>query len=156
MTVLPKKSACKSCSALRYDSVILMEATTGTVIYAKNEHEALPPASVTKIMTLLLVAEAVVPFDGALTVVDVPSDGLVVVSGKVPSGLSGVPLCFLQKSGTLLDLYQPVSVFLHLSVASCPVAVQYVHDCTPSGTVNSLISRSLCKAFIAKFHRRLA
>ena len=39
-------------------SVILMEATTGTVIYANNEHEALPPASVTKIMTLLLVAEA--------------------------------------------------------------------------------------------------
>ena len=40
-------------------SVILMEASTGTVIYAKNEHEALPPASVTKIMTLLLVAEAI-------------------------------------------------------------------------------------------------
>ena len=39
-------------------SVILMEATTGTVIYANNEHDALPPASVTKIMTLLLVAEA--------------------------------------------------------------------------------------------------
>lgn len=40
-------------------SVILMEASTGTVIYAKNEHEALPPASVTKIMTLLMVAEAI-------------------------------------------------------------------------------------------------
>lgn len=40
-------------------SAVLMEATTGTVLYAKNEAEALPPASVTKVMTLLLVMEAI-------------------------------------------------------------------------------------------------
>ncbi len=40
-------------------SAVLMEAETGTVLYAKNPDEALPPASVTKIMTLLLVMEAV-------------------------------------------------------------------------------------------------
>ncbi len=40
-------------------SVILMEATTGTVLYRQNADEALPPASVTKIMTLLLVMEAI-------------------------------------------------------------------------------------------------
>lgn len=39
-------------------SAVLMDAETGTVLYAKNENEPLPPASVTKIMTLLLVAEA--------------------------------------------------------------------------------------------------
>ena len=39
-------------------SVVLMEANTGTVLYAQNPDEALPPASVTKIMTLLLVMEA--------------------------------------------------------------------------------------------------
>lgn len=39
-------------------SAILMEASTGTVLYEKNADEALPPASVTKIMTLLLVMEA--------------------------------------------------------------------------------------------------
>lgn len=39
-------------------SVILMEATTGTVLHEKNADQALPPASVTKIMTLLLVMEA--------------------------------------------------------------------------------------------------
>ena len=33
-------------------SAVLMEATTGTVLFAQNENEALPPASVTKIMTL--------------------------------------------------------------------------------------------------------
>ncbi len=40
-------------------SAVLMDATTGTVLYTKNAAEALPPASVTKIMTLLLVAEAI-------------------------------------------------------------------------------------------------
>lgn len=40
-------------------SVVLMEANTGTVLYAQNPDEALPPASVTKIMTLLLVMEAI-------------------------------------------------------------------------------------------------
>ncbi len=40
-------------------SAVLMEAHTGQVLYAKNADEALPPASVTKIMTLLLVMEAV-------------------------------------------------------------------------------------------------
>ncbi len=37
----------------------LMDAATGTVIQAGNEHEALAPASVTKIMTLLLIMEAI-------------------------------------------------------------------------------------------------
>ncbi len=40
-------------------SAILMEANTGCVLYVQNPDEALPPASVTKIMTLLLVMEAV-------------------------------------------------------------------------------------------------
>lgn len=40
-------------------SAILIEANTGTVLYEMNADEALPPASVTKVMTLLLVMEAV-------------------------------------------------------------------------------------------------
>ena len=40
-------------------SAILVEANTQTVLYAKNADEPLPPASVTKIMTLLLVMEAI-------------------------------------------------------------------------------------------------
>ena len=39
-------------------SAVLMEASTGTVLFEKNSHERLAPASVTKIMTLLLVIEA--------------------------------------------------------------------------------------------------
>lgn len=40
-------------------SAILVDAATGTVLFEKNAHERLRPASVTKIMTLLLVCEAV-------------------------------------------------------------------------------------------------
>ncbi len=40
-------------------SVILMERETGTILYEENANEALEPASVTKIMTLLLVVEAI-------------------------------------------------------------------------------------------------
>lgn len=39
-------------------SAILMDGATGTVLFEKNAHEKLPPASVTKVMTLLLVMEA--------------------------------------------------------------------------------------------------
>ena len=40
-------------------SAILMEKETGTVLFAKDEHKQLEPASVTKVMTLLLTMEAV-------------------------------------------------------------------------------------------------
>lgn len=39
-------------------SAILMDAATGTILFEKNADERLPPASVTKVMTLLLVLEA--------------------------------------------------------------------------------------------------
>ena len=39
-------------------SAILIERDTGTVLYDKNSHEKLPPASMTKIMTMLLIMEA--------------------------------------------------------------------------------------------------
>ncbi len=41
------------------ESCILMEKETGEVLYAENEHEQLEPASVTKVMTILLVMEAI-------------------------------------------------------------------------------------------------
>lgn len=40
-------------------SAILMDAASGRVLYASNEHEAFAPASVTKIMTLVLALEAI-------------------------------------------------------------------------------------------------
>lgn len=40
-------------------SAILIEATTGEIIYEKNSHEKLAPASMTKMMSMLLVVESI-------------------------------------------------------------------------------------------------
>lgn len=40
-------------------SALLMEKETGTILYAKDEHAKLEPASVTKVMTMLLTMEAI-------------------------------------------------------------------------------------------------
>lgn len=40
-------------------SAVLMEQSTGRILYEKNADEALPPASVTKIMTLLIIYDSV-------------------------------------------------------------------------------------------------
>ena len=40
-------------------SAVLMDAATGTVLLAQNEHQQLAPASVTKVMTMLLIMEAI-------------------------------------------------------------------------------------------------
>ena len=54
--VLPAVRAAEP--AVEAPSAVLMERVTGTVLYEKNAHEKLAPASVTKVMTLLLVMEA--------------------------------------------------------------------------------------------------
>lgn len=53
------------------ESIALMEKETGALLYAENEHKPLEPASVTKIMTLLLTMEAI--DDGRLHYDDVLS-----------------------------------------------------------------------------------
>ena len=37
----------------------MLDADTGTIIYEKNSHDKLPPASITKVMTMLLTMEAI-------------------------------------------------------------------------------------------------
>ena len=44
---------------LEAESAILIEQSTGKILYSKNEHEQLRPASVTKVMSILLIMEAV-------------------------------------------------------------------------------------------------
>lgn len=50
-------------SALELDlaakSAVLMDVATGTILYEQNAHEPLAPASVTKVMTMLLIMEAI-------------------------------------------------------------------------------------------------
>ena len=40
-------------------SAVLMDVATGTILYESNAHTPLPPASVTKVMTMLLIMEAI-------------------------------------------------------------------------------------------------
>ncbi len=53
-------------------SAILMDADSGTILYEMNSHEELPPASVTKVMTMLLIMEAIdsgrISFDDQVTI----------------------------------------------------------------------------------------
>ena len=44
---------------LKVPSAILMEKETGEILYELNSHERLAPASVTKVMTMLLIVEAI-------------------------------------------------------------------------------------------------
>ena len=44
---------------LNSEAALLMDEDTGTILYTKNEHKKLRPASVTKVMTLLLIMEAI-------------------------------------------------------------------------------------------------
>jgi len=54
------------------NSAILVDLKTGAVLYEKNADEQVPPASITKIMTMLLVIEAIksgkISFDDIVTV----------------------------------------------------------------------------------------
>lgn len=49
-------------------SALLMEASTGTVIFEKDADTARPPASVTKVMTMLLIFDALA--DGSISLDD--------------------------------------------------------------------------------------
>jgi len=51
--------AAPAASELSSPSAILMEKSTGRILFEKDAHKKLPPASVTKIMTLLLIMEAI-------------------------------------------------------------------------------------------------
>ena len=58
MGLLPGKASAASLDVAG-KSAVLMDAATGTVLYESNAHEPLAPASVTKVMTMLLIMEAI-------------------------------------------------------------------------------------------------
>ena len=88
---------------LNCKSAVLMEAETGKILYEQNADEALPPASVTKIMTLLIVMEAI--DSGALKF-----DDMVSVSANAAS--MGGSQIFLEEGETMIveDLLKSVII----------------------------------------------
>ncbi len=50
------------------EAAILMDADSGDIFFAKNEHQRVNPASTTKILTLLLGIESGIPFDQQIAI----------------------------------------------------------------------------------------
>ena len=84
-------------------SAVLMEKTTGTTLFAKDEHTPREPASVTKIMTLLLTMEAI--DSGALSYDDL-------VTGSAHAASMGGSQIWLKEGEqmTVRDLLKAVCV----------------------------------------------
>ncbi|MBQ3000448.1 MAG: D-alanyl-D-alanine carboxypeptidase [Oscillospiraceae bacterium] len=57
--MLPIGASAATNLQVKAKSALLMDVETGTVLYEQNAHEALHPASVTKVMTMLLIMEAI-------------------------------------------------------------------------------------------------
>lgn len=57
--VIPARAVVAGAPEVNAGAVCLMEKETGNILYEQNSHDRLEPASVTKIMTLLLVMEAI-------------------------------------------------------------------------------------------------
>jgi len=99
--------------ALSCSSALLMEKETGTILYQENPHEKLEPASVTKVMTLLLVLEAV--DSGRLSL-----DDLVTVS-PYAAGMGGSQVYL--KEGEQLTVSEMVKCVAVVSGNDCAVAL---------------------------------
>lgn len=102
-------------AAMQFDcrAAVLMDAKTGQVLFAQNPDEALPPASVTKIMTLLLVMEAV--DSGKIALSDV-----VTVSANAAS--MGGSQVFL-KEGETMSVEEMLKCVVIASANDCAVAL---------------------------------
>lgn len=84
-------------------SAILIEASTGQIIYEKNSHEKLPPASMTKMMSMLLVVESIE--DGILG-----WDDVITVSANASSMGGSQILLETGEQMTVHDLFKGVAV----------------------------------------------
>ena len=64
----------------------LMDANTGEVLYSKNENAVLPIASITKLMTAVVISEANLPMDEAITISEDDVDRLKNSSSRLKVG----------------------------------------------------------------------
>lgn len=94
-------------------SAVLMEKTSGKVLFEKNAHERLPPASVTKIMTLLLTVEEIEA--GRLSEDDM-------VSGSAHASSMGGSQVWL-KEGESLSVHDMLKAVSVVSANDCAVAL---------------------------------
>ena len=84
-------------------SAIIIEATTGDILYEKNSHEKLPPASMTKMMSMLLVLESI---DKG----NLKWDDIVIASANASSMGGSQILLETGEEMTVYDLFKGVAV----------------------------------------------
>ncbi len=65
---------------------LVMDAQTGELLYSKNDNAVLPIASITKLMTATVIAEAGLPMDEAITVSDADIDRIKGSSSRLKVG----------------------------------------------------------------------
>ncbi len=94
-------------------SAILTEKVTGEVIYEKNSHERLPPASVTKIMTMLLIVEAIERGDISLEDTVVASERAASFGGS----------CVYLEQGEKMSVGEMLKCICVVSANDCAVAM---------------------------------
>ena len=92
---------------------ILMEQSTGKILYANNENEKLSPASVTKVMTILLIMEAI--DSGKLSFTDT------VTCSANASGMGGSQIWF--KEGETLTIDEALKCICVVSANDVSVAM---------------------------------
>ena len=113
LTGAPGARAAEAGPELSCPSALLMEKTTGQVLYEENARQRLEPASVTKIMTLLLVLEAA---DRG----DITMEDPVTVSAQA-AGMGGSQVYL--KEGEQMSVAEMVKCVTVVSGNDCAVAL---------------------------------
>lgn len=114
-------------------SAILMEKKTGTVLYEKNADEVLAPASVTKVMTMLLIAEELKL--GTLTL----EDTIITSAAAASMGGSQVYL----EEGEQMSLHEMLKAIVISSANDACVAVAEHISGTESAFVAKMNERAI-------------
>ena len=113
LSLTPALAAPAGPGELPVGSAVLMEKETGTILYEQNAHAKLEPASVTKVMTMLLVLEAI---DGGVLTWEQP---ISVSAHAVSMGGSQIWLKENEQM-TVRDMFKAVAV---VSANDCAVAL---------------------------------
>ncbi len=110
---IPTASRTESALNVSAPSALLMEKETGTVLYEKNAHERLFPASVTKLMTMLLIMEDI--DSGRLSL-----DDVVTASARAAS-FGGS--CVYLEEGERMTVREMLKCIAVVSANDCAVAM---------------------------------
>jgi D-alanyl-D-alanine carboxypeptidase (penicillin-binding protein 5/6) len=133
---LADETAAQAAPELNAKAALLVDANTGAVVYARNEHQELYPASTTKIMTALLVLEAV--DEGKLSM----SEELTASRAAMTTDLSEDGSTANIKEGEIMTVEEYLTCMLVVSAnEACNVLAEAV-----SGSVEAFVDAMNAKA----------